>query len=209
MRPAKILLLGLVLGVATYANAERPGLGNPQLHVFVLDDAGASASLVAGAERVATRVFERAGMAMAWINCEAPSAATCATEIQPGDLVLRIVPRARVPQPRIFGISFLAPDGTGSYADVFLDPIRRLQVEAAGVSLVSTLGDVMAHELGHLLLGTNAHSQQGIMQAHWQSRQLRDISMGHMLFTTEQAERIRERVAMAHKEIPALAAASY
>jgi hypothetical protein len=55
------------------------------------------------------------------------------------------------------------------------------------VSLAGVLAHVMAHEVGHLLLGTNAHSPTGIMRPSWQARELRSIIMGTLLFTSEQA----------------------
>ena len=58
------------------------------------------------------------------------------------------------------------------------------------VSLADTLGHVMAHELGHLLLGSNSHSGMGIMRAHWQSEELRRLSRGGLWFTNEQADRM-------------------
>lgn len=199
MRRTKTLLFGLLLGLVAYTYAESPAPEHSQLHVFVYDDVGTSASLLAGAEQAATRVFQRAGIAVSWVNCDRVSAPACATEILPGDLAVRIVPRGRIAQPGIFGVSFLDRDGNGSYADVFLDPIRKLLDGPACGSLVSILGDVMAHELGHLLLGSNAHAPQGIMQAHWESAQLRDVSAGRMLFTTAQGERLRSRIASARK----------
>ncbi len=48
----------------------------------------------------------------------------------------------------------------------------------------------MAHELGHLLLGSNSHSGMGIMRAHWQSEELRRLSRGGLWFTNEQADRM-------------------
>jgi hypothetical protein len=51
---------------------------------------------------------------------------------------------------------------------------------------------VPAHELGHLLLGSNAHSCEGIMRPSWHGNELRAASMGALLFTPEQARSIRE-----------------
>jgi hypothetical protein len=60
------------------------------------------------------------------------------------------------------------------------------------VGLARVLGHVMAHELGHLLLGSNAHSRQGIMCPNWHAGELRLASMGGLLFSEEQGRFMRE-----------------
>jgi hypothetical protein len=62
------------------------------------------------------------------------------------------------------------------------------------VGLADILGGVVAHELGHLLLGSNSHGHTGIMRAHWEHEQLRSLAMGNLLFTTEEAEHMRGKV---------------
>jgi hypothetical protein len=52
----------------------------------------------------------------------------------------------------------------------------------------------MAHELGHLLLGMNSHSRQGIMQAHWTDQQLGQMSKGILKFDQRQAKAIGARL---------------
>jgi hypothetical protein len=56
------------------------------------------------------------------------------------------------------------------------------------------LGDVIAHEIGHLLLGTNSHSPTGIMSARWDRDYLRLALMGLQLFSPEQSSAMRETV---------------
>jgi hypothetical protein len=57
-----------------------------------------------------------------------------------------------------FGISFLGGNGSGRYADVFYVTAQRLS-KIFQVNVGYVLDHVMTHELGHLLLGNNAHSQ--------------------------------------------------
>jgi Zn-dependent peptidase ImmA (M78 family) len=49
------------------------------------------------------------------------------------------------------------------------------------------LRHVMAHELGHLLLGSNAHAEIGIMRPRWFGQQLRAVERGALFFSPEQA----------------------
>jgi len=57
------------------------------------------------------------------------------------------------------------------------------------------LGSVMAHELGHLLLGLNSHSVTGLMRARWGNDELRCLDMGTLVFLPEQGKRMRARLA--------------
>lgn len=176
---------------------------NSQVTVFVTDRAGATPRLVAAAEQNAARVFHQAGVDVAWVNCngnpEDPAAVQCGREIATGDLVVRIVASARTLPPGVFGISFL-DNSAGVYADVFFNSIQQVREVNKEVSLPAILGDVIAHELGHLLLGSNAHSREGIMQPHWEPEQLRRVSLGQMRFTSDQAERMRHRIALFQRE---------
>ena len=170
-----------------------------QLTVVVTNRAGATAHVVADAERLAGRVFLHAGVSVEWMNCgpgpDASLDSRCDGPIPKGGLVVRIVPHARTLSEGIFGVSFVAND-TGTYADVFFDPIQQLRALNKEPSLAAILGDVMAHELGHLLLGSNAHSQEGIMKAHWQPTQLHSVAKGQMQFTPEQASKMRTKIAV-------------
>jgi hypothetical protein len=93
----------------------------------------------------------------------------------------------------VLGVAFLSDD-EGTFADVFFDPFRRLRADRTREIPASVLGHVMTHEIGHLLLGSNAHSHLGIMQARWHRDQLRSIAVGGLLFTPGQAAQMRARV---------------
>lgn len=194
----RILMILGMLAFAVFGNAEERRRENPQLSVFVIENSGLSSRLLLEAERSAARVFRMAGVDVNWLTCarnpEAASDAQCSIGIQTEDLVIRIVPRARTLTPEVFGVSFLDGQGGGSYADVFLTPIEQVVAQNHQLPLAAILGDVIAHELGHLLLGNHAHSLQGIMQAHWQAQQLHGIAVGRMLFTADQAQRLKSRV---------------
>ena len=58
------------------------------------------------------------------------------------------------------------------------------------------LGAVSAHELGHLLLGSNSHSRIGIMEAIWEKDSVWKVERGMLLFTREQGELMRKRLQM-------------
>jgi hypothetical protein len=94
----------------------------------------------------------------------------------------------------VFGVAFLSTEGTGAYTDVSYNSAEELDQEWH-VGLARVLGHVMAHELGHLLLGSNAHSRQGIMCPRWHGDELHLASKGSLLCSEEQARFMRERLA--------------
>ena len=66
-------------------------------------------------------------------------------------------------------------------------------VECLDLTLVS-LGNVMAHEIGHLLLGPKAHSPAGIMKAKWNQQELQPAALASLRFTPQQADVIQNEV---------------
>jgi hypothetical protein len=55
----------------------------------------------------------------------------------------------------------------------------------------ASFGHAMAHEINHLLLRSNVHTQIGIMKAQRNDRDLQNASKGQLLFAPKQAKRIR------------------
>jgi len=91
------------------------------------------------------------------------------------------------------GIAYLSADGTGCYADLFYDRASLVH-EISHISMATILGHGIAHELGHLLLGTNSHAPAGIMRARWQPADLASASQGHLLFSTLESQEMRNKL---------------
>ncbi len=49
----------------------------------------------------------------------------------------------------------------------------------------------MAHELGHLLLGSNSHSLTGLMGANWRTVDLIHMEQGGLAFSEEQSRKMK------------------
>jgi predicted HD phosphohydrolase len=77
---------------------------------------------------------------------------------------------------------------------------------SGGALPAEILACVIAHEIGHLLLGPNSHSPTGIMKAKWSADELRGAGWGRLLFTPQQAELIRAEVRARSGEQRALVA---
>ena len=81
--------------------------------------------------------------------------------------------------------------GHDGYAGVFYRRVMETaKKEECDTGLM--LGATMAHEIGHLLLGSNAHSARGVMRARLKREEVGQAARGDLRFTAEQAEAIRK-----------------
>jgi len=170
-----------------------------QVTVSVHNDAGIPSATLRAAEAEASRLFQQSGIELTWLNCPLPAEgpedpAQCRTAEFPAHLQLRIARRSRNLSGITFGISYLSADGSGCYANLFYERIEEMH-ERSRVNLPSLLGDVAAHEIGHLLLGTNSHAASGIMRARWQNEELGSISTGTLFFSEAESRQMRSKLA--------------
>jgi hypothetical protein len=89
------------------------------------------------------------------------------------------------------GQSFVDSEG-GSYASVFVAPVQD-QAAAANVPWVIVLAYAAAHEIGHLLLGDQAHTPRGLMKAQWESNDYQAMNQNHFHFSSEQIRELTRR----------------
>lgn len=165
------------------------------------------------AEQQVGFIFRAAGVLIRVVNCAAekssdPSATVCPLVLGPSELVLRLVPRGKS-SSETFGIAFLPAEGQGRYSDVFYTPVLEMRQSFSGrlpLDEGRLLGHIIAHEVGHLLLGSNSHSSAGIMVARWHASELESLAAGKLLFTLEQSQKLRASalvlVAGAHESEP-------
>jgi len=188
-----VVISALVLLCGNIA-AESNESSEPEITVLVQNSATLSAEIVNESELETARIFRSAGIAITLVNCFAGGVKeVCGQTLGPRQFVLHIVPAGKTSSDLVFGLAFLDDRGTGKYSDVFLDRIEEA-CRQSGADLSRLLGTVAAHELGHLLLGSNAHSYAGVMTAVWKERTLRYESMGFLLFTHQQGSLMRARI---------------
>lgn len=204
-RALKIVLLfcaGLLLNAGPVAWAQ----DGHQAQVLVYDYANVRGSVLEAGELEAGRIFRLAGIRLAWVNCstQLPESEKENCRLVPGtrQFVLRVIRKRKATPNLVFGQALLDESGSGMYADVFFDRIQVTHDEYQ-TSVPRLLGAVVAHELGHLLLGFQGHSLNGIMTPLWESECLRRMGMGNLLFTREQAARMQSRLGQSesHKSI--------
>ncbi len=144
--------------------------------------------------QVAGSVLAAAGIQLTWLACDPGfEAAGCPAPLERHELALRLV---RLPAPDAggtvtLGYSLINPlDRPGALATIYVDRASRLAGQGA-LDLPTVLGRAAAHEIGHLLLGTNRHSNVGVMRATWSPADLLRNRPGDWAFTVEEADRLQ------------------
>jgi hypothetical protein len=183
-------IMGLAFPEPAVAGEDEP----PAIRVLVANFSQASPSIVAAAEREAGRILGQAGLRASWLECSVgPSTVSlqdpCQKAPEAADIRMRILPAPVLDkfQDSVFGFAVHPVLASVYYEFAF----RRAKRDDAEFELPIILGCVMAHELGHLLLGSNSHSDKGIMLPRWEVNQVRQLMMGTLLFTPDQARLIR------------------
>jgi hypothetical protein len=207
---AMSLIVAAVFTVATVRvvaqgppqNEDKP---RPVVTVRVYDYAEASHGTMSRAEGEASRIVGSAGVTAAWLDCLAPRVSSqlaseqtsrdCGGPLSGATIALRILPRWTAANTAFRDTMFGYADGT-ALASVFYARVEDLAHGWDGnqQEIPVILGDVIAHEIGHLLLGSGAHSKSGIMCGQWDATYVRRALMGLQVFSPKQSERIQAEV---------------
>jgi hypothetical protein len=144
----------------------------------------------------ASATFQSAGVDIHWVVCPPSNASGCGAQSDGDALILRIIKTPpRVPDRQSLGFAWVDRDaGRGTVATVFADRTAAL-AQNAHVDAAVLLGRVIAHELGHLLLGTTTHPRRGLMRARWTVADLRRQLDTDWVFSSDEKARLREREA--------------
>jgi len=190
----------MILSAAPQASKTGQGL---RITVRVYDYAHVPPGTLRQAEEEATRIFHLARVESEWLDCptsveEASKYPACEPPLGAMAVDLRILPQSMASRLRSSReqLGFALPSarpGRASATWVFYHRVEEL-AEGKDASESQILGHAIAHEIGHLLLGPDRHSDHGIMRANWGTRDLQEAGRGQLFFTAEQGERIRAEV---------------
>ena len=191
-------LLNSALFFAAPAAAEEPP--TIEITVRVYNYAAAPANEVARAQHSASVVFAHSGVQLTWltgtVNPELYRRTRPATRCGPAVLSLRLLPEHMEPKgglPKgIFGFSRMAAGGGfATIANVYFERVTSM-VKARQSLRGVLLGAMMAHELGHLLLGVNSHSKWGLMSGLLGPRDLAAADRGVLGFSKRESRKLRK-----------------
>ena len=161
----------------------------PEVVVRVYNTERPAQTTITVAQEVAAAIFDRAGVRLRFRHCESPDDA-CDDVLAPGEVVARFVRSGRQGAP-VFGYAIIDHRaGAGTLATIFVDRVAtaavRLDIDGSAL-----LGRSLAHELGHLLLGTNTHAIKGLMRGCWTDRELRCHRPNDWVFSRQEAHQLR------------------
>jgi|SRR5580700_1155162 hypothetical protein len=160
-----------------------------RLTLVIYDHAHVSAETLATAENTLSDIFGHANVQLVWRDGFAYAAERQVTLNQPPDdpatLVVKLQPESEAMRYGV--ISVCGGIGFPSGAIVFVRSFDARNTTSAATHL----GYVIAHELGHMLLGPNAHALVGIMRRTLLSEDWEKAAQGTLAFTPSQNQQIR------------------
>ncbi len=186
----RIVTTFFLLMLATVAQAREPAIT-----IAVYNRARVAPDSLSQAEKIAQRTLQDAGVESVWINCRVSDTEgdDCRHASDDKWLVLTIMHSSHGGgTSEIMGKALEDESGNGSYCYIFRDKVDEI-VQKTHLNPARLLGPALAHELGHLLLGVNSHSPEGIMAGRWNAREIDAARRGALGFTKHDAEAIQRR----------------
>jgi len=209
------LTLGLVTAAiigAVHTAAARPLDTEATFTIHVRNYAEAGTKDLAEAELVAAAIFRQAGVATRWVeDGDTSDASTLSSVVENlnSHCNIYVAIQSQMMTDRLTVANNAMGLAPGSGPDrklvyVFYDRVKdlaRRQVADKVRGLVAVragtgqiLGEMIAHEIGHVLLNLPSHTETGIMRGYWDLKDLQLVAYGSLLFTKQQAEVIRAEV---------------
>ena len=182
--------------------------GSSQVVIRIYDSAAIDDAQRADAIRTAAAVVAEAGVRADWHDCTVNiPGGRCDRPRDARGLIVRLLPtfHSGLIAPRgavetrhnpdasglILGWAVVeSSSGAGTLATIFMDRMQAV-VSRTNVPPALLLGRAIAHEVGHLLLRTSAHSRDGLMRDVWTDEELALDRPADWLFAASDRLRIR------------------
>jgi hypothetical protein len=171
------MLVAIVMTTASIADAGETQ--DPMIVALQLkSEARVPVLVLEEARAEVVRIFSDAGVEVRWTDAAPHVTVT---------IVPQVLGYATATSP-VMGVARRTQ--AGSSAQIFFAQVQHF-ARTYRLNLGTMLAHVIAHEVGHLLLSTSAHSPTGVMQAGWDREVIRDAARGSLTFTEAQAARMR------------------
>jgi len=197
-------ILSVFVALAGTASAQTTPVA-VQVYVQVQDQAGLQPAALHEFVRRTGSILVGAGLSIQVKVCNRSVEVSCETQTGSARrLVIRVVAAEAKTMRGVrgfrLGTSFADHEG-GTYATVFLSPVRD-QAARQNFSWVTILAYAAAHEIGHLLLGNQAHTPRGLMKAKWGREDYEGMSQNRCLFSDEQVRDLTKRYGSSRQADP-------
>ena len=161
------------------------------LVVRTYDNVGLTPRAIEHALASADATLAAIGIAPIWHPCHAP---LCVPRPKPHEIDVRIVNATALTPPGVLGSAAVdVAQHAGTLATVYADRVAALAA-ASGADEGELLGRAVAHEIGHLMLGTADHAQYGLMRATWTAAEIRRYMPLDWRFSAAQGAEMRLRL---------------
>jgi hypothetical protein len=197
---AKTKILTLLFGIIILAPVALAAEGDEArtVSVRIHDYAHIQDAELARAQEVVSGMYGAIGVRTDWLEplqqIGGVFDGSGARDCKPSDLMIIILTSAManrgVIPGSIIGFAAAEPGVGGRIAYVIYDRVRDI-ARGTGVDDMRMMGIVMAHEIGHLLLTHQAHSDDGLMRGRWQESEFRSPRPSDLHFSELQAGEIR------------------
>jgi len=185
--------------IAAFAGAAASAQEAPrELTVRLYNASGIPVEEMLAARRAVASIFEGTGVNLVLRPCGRQPGGSdpvdaCSEPLGPSEVVVRVMNAPAFStslHPEAYGLSYIVREtNRGWLATVFSDRIgsasARLKIDSG-----TLLGLVMAHEIGHLLLGVDYHGASGVMRVEFPDG-LIDSRRDEWHFSGREAARLR------------------
>jgi hypothetical protein len=181
----------IVIGALAALPCAAAAVADHRMVIRIYDSAALPAADRAAAISVASAILGAAGLDVLWRSCGAIAqggdSRPCLAPLAANELAVRFVFRPLGSVPRVnavaLGYSLVDRDTRfGSLATIHLERVEQL-ASTTRVEPPTLLGRAVAHEIGHLLLGTTDHARAGLMRAVWPREMIEHNRAGDFQFT--------------------------
>lgn len=152
-------------------------------------------------------ILGEAGLGVSWLACWSANPATaqipadCERPVHHDELILRLVQAKDADAASHYAsMGFSVIDshaGGGLVATVYVDRVRAV-ARVGGIDSATLLARAIAHEIGHLLMGTTQHAANGLMRAVWSQAEMRRKEAADWQFSKAEAQAMRRALSNGH-----------
>lgn len=178
-----MLIAGMLLSSTVHAQGPRKA----DVTIFVKSGGEVPCAVDQGARNAVTWMYARMGIRLEWRNGEFDAGARPAGRVALQIRYSRVGDGKASPAALAYALPFR--DGAAELT-IFYARVRAMAGEAGRERAV--LSHVLAHEIGHILMVSDYHSQSGIMKASWDNRDLNDMQRKPLEFSATDVELIRK-----------------
>ena len=186
-------------GASSAQSAEQ---SRPAIVVRSYNNFGISGDDLEEARDLVAPLHEGAGIDVTCLDCwyrdhePAEASSRCRQPLAGNELVLRLQAGNATDRSKYasMGFSLVGPGQKAAFLSTVFANVVHSVASGAGIDTRQVLGLAIAHEIGHVLLNTNAHASTGLMRADWSRAELQRHAVADWRFLPDETIQMREAI---------------